>query len=215
MSKIDAQKGDLLVEFFSEEIPARLQVGSGEQLENLFVKKLVSKEVSFDSCKTYTGPRHLAIIIREIDLVQKDQLVEKRGPRLGSDEKAINGFDTELNRQLTPEEQEAIKTATDGYNATIEALASAKGLAMVDFKTLLVNAASNGYVFDDFTMTTSLVTGGMISLDGVHLTARGYAMMANEILDAIDLTYGSNFAEATDGKVKANDYPTNYSPSLQ
>ena len=41
MSKIDAQKGDLLVEFFSEEIPARFQVGSGEQLENLFVKKLV------------------------------------------------------------------------------------------------------------------------------------------------------------------------------
>ena len=92
MSKIDAQKGDLLVEFFSEEIPARLQVGSGEQLENLFVKKLVSRELSFDTCKTYTGPRHLAIIIRDIDLVQKDQLVEKRGPRLGSDEKAINGF---------------------------------------------------------------------------------------------------------------------------
>ena len=92
MSKIDAQKGDLLVEFFSEEIPARFQVGSGEQLENLFVKKLVSRELSFDSCKTYTGPRHLAIIIRDIDLVQKDQLVEKRGPRLGSDEKAINGF---------------------------------------------------------------------------------------------------------------------------
>ena len=92
MSKIDAQKGDLLVEFFSEEIPARLQVGSGEQLEYLFVKKLVSRELSFDSCKTYTGPRHLAIIIRDIDLVQKDQLVEKRGPRVGSDEKAINGF---------------------------------------------------------------------------------------------------------------------------
>ena len=92
MSKIDAQKGDLLVEFFSEEIPARLQVGSGEQLENLFVKKLVSRELSFHSCKTYTGPRHLAIIIRDIDLVQKDQLVEKRGPRLGSEEKAINGF---------------------------------------------------------------------------------------------------------------------------
>ena len=92
MSKIDAQRGDLLVEFFSEEIPARLQVGSGEQLENLFVKKLVSREVSFVSCKTYTGPRHLAIIIRDLDLVQKDQLVEKRGPRLGSDEKAINGF---------------------------------------------------------------------------------------------------------------------------
>ena len=58
MSKIDAQKGDLLVEFFSEEIPARLQVGSGEQLENLFVKKLVSKEVSFDSYRTKTSSNY-------------------------------------------------------------------------------------------------------------------------------------------------------------
>ena len=52
MSKIDAHRGDLLVEFFSEEIPARLQVVSGEQLENLFVKKLVSRELSFDTFKT-------------------------------------------------------------------------------------------------------------------------------------------------------------------
>ncbi len=34
----------------------------------------------------------------------------------------------------------------------------------------------------NYTMTTNLVTGGMISLDGIHLTARGYAMMAKEII---------------------------------
>ena len=92
MSKNERQKGDLLVEFFSEEIPARMQVGSGKQLENLFRKSLVSRYINFNSCKTYTGPRHLAIIIRDLDLIQKNQVIEKRGPRLGSDEKAINGF---------------------------------------------------------------------------------------------------------------------------
>jgi glycyl-tRNA synthetase beta chain len=92
MSKNESQKGDLLVEFFSEEIPARMQVESGKQLENLFQKNLKSRDISFVSCKTYTGPRHLAIIIKDIDLIQKNQLIEKRGPRLGSDEKGINGF---------------------------------------------------------------------------------------------------------------------------
>ena len=40
MNKNKRQKGDLLVEFFSEEIPARMQTGSGKQLENLFQKNL-------------------------------------------------------------------------------------------------------------------------------------------------------------------------------
>ena len=92
MSKNKCRKGDLLVEFFSEEIPARMQLESGKQLENLFQKKLGIRDISFNSCKTYTGPRHLSIIIRDIDLFQKNKLIEKRGPRLGSDEKAINGF---------------------------------------------------------------------------------------------------------------------------
>ena len=77
MSKNKRQKGDLLVEFFSEEIPARMQVDSGRQLENLFRKSLVSRDVNFNSCKTYTGPRHLAIIIRDIDLTQKNQSIER------------------------------------------------------------------------------------------------------------------------------------------
>lgn len=139
------------------------------------------------------------------------------GTIVGGNPQLINGLTVPLADKwvLTPEEQNDIKVATDAYNVTIEAVASSKGLALVDFKTLLIDAAANGYVFDEFTMTTSLVTGGLISLDGVHLTARGYAMMANEILEAIDATYGSNFKEATNGLAKAADYPTNYSPSLQ
>jgi hypothetical protein len=54
----------------------------------------------------------------------------------------------------------------------------------------------------------------MFSLDGVHLTSRGYALAANEFLKAIDETYGTNFEESGNF-AKAADYPTNYSPTLQ
>lgn len=115
---------------------------------------------------------------------------------------------------LLPSEQLAIKTATDAYNATIANVAATNNLAIVDFKGILDEAASTGVSDGDFTLTTALVSGGLISLDGVHLTARGYAVMANKFLEAIDATYGSNFIAAG---VKANvgDYPTNYSPTLQ
>jgi len=115
---------------------------------------------------------------------------------------------------LIPSEQNAIRTATDAYNTTIAAVADANGLAIVDFKSVLEEASTTGISDGDFTLTTDLVTGGLVSLDGIHLTARGYAVMANKFLEAVDATYGSNFIAAG---VKANtgDYPTNYSPSLQ
>lgn len=55
-------------------------------------------------------------------------------------------------------------------------------------------------------MNTSLVTGGLVGLDGIHLTARGYALMANKMLAAIDATYGSNFTLGKDGLAKPDDY---------
>lgn len=111
---------------------------------------------------------------------------------------------------LTPEEQNNIQTAIDAYNATINAVGSANGLAIVDLNQVLTEASSaSGTSFDDFTMTTSFVFGGLVSLDGIHLTSRGYALMANKILEAIDDTYGSNFVESGN-LANANDYPTNY-----
>ncbi|MHB0754854.1 G-D-S-L family lipolytic protein [Polaribacter sp. M15] len=139
------------------------------------------------------------------------------GTTVGGNPQLINGVSVPLADQwvLTPEEQAAIKTATDSYNATISSIASANpNIALVDFKGVLAEA-SNGIVFDNYTLTTSLVTGGLVSLDGVHLTARGYALMANKILAAMDAEFGTNFTEATNGLAKAGDYPTNYSPTLR
>lgn len=115
---------------------------------------------------------------------------------------------------LTPDEQAEIATATQAYNASIEAAANQANLALVDLNTILMEATSSGVQFDDYTLSTDLVFGGLVSLDGVHLTARGYALMANSFLKAIDAKYGTNF-EASGNLAKAGDFPTNYAPTLQ
>ena len=92
MNRMNLNKGNLLLEFFSEEIPARMQLNSETQLQNLFNKSLRQRDIAFDSFKTYSGPRHLSIIIKNIELEQKDQEIEKRGPRFDANQKAIEGF---------------------------------------------------------------------------------------------------------------------------
>ena len=92
MSKNKGEKGNLLLELFSEEIPARMQTGSEKQLTNLFEKSLMNRDIGYGPISTFCSPRHLSVIIKNIDLKQKNQIIEKRGPRLGSNEKAIHGF---------------------------------------------------------------------------------------------------------------------------
>mgnify|MGYP000008369668 CR=1 FL=1 len=125
---------------------------------------------------------------------------------------AVSGVDDK--DALDSNELLSIKTATDAYNTTIRSVATANALALVDLNEILSRAAKGGVVSGNYTLTTNLVTGGLVSLDGIHLTTRGYAVMANEFMRAIDTTYGSNF-EASGSFVNAADYPTNYSPTLQ
>lgn len=128
------------------------------------------------------------------------------------------GYGTQIQLEdkwvLTPEEQAEIKMATDNFNATLQAAASSAGLAFVDANAFMQQLAAAGFTDGDFTLTSSLVTGGAFSLDGVHPTARGYALIANLFMKAIDATYGSNF-EASGNLVNIGNYPTNYSPTLQ
>lgn len=137
------------------------------------------------------------------------------GTVVGGNPSLINGLTVPLadNWVLTPEEQNNIQVATDAYNAVITNVGTANNLAVVDLDGLLAEAATSGTQFDDFTMTTSLVFGGMVSLDGIHLTSRGYALMAKKILEGIDATYGSNF-DASGNVPKADNYPTNYPPGI-
>ena len=114
---------------------------------------------------------------------------------------------------LLPEEQDEIAAATAQFNQVISAVASSSGFALLDANALLDQIASSGVATNDLILTSSLVTGGAFSLDGVHPTSRGYALIANEMLKAIDVTYGSNF-EASGNLVDVSSYNTTYSPSL-
>jgi hypothetical protein len=114
---------------------------------------------------------------------------------------------------LLPSEQDEIKTATDNFNNAIETTATQAGLAFVDANALLSELATTGIAYNNFILGSSLITGGAFSLDGIHLTSRGYAMAANEFMKSIDATYNSNF-EASGNLVDIGEYPTNYSPLL-
>ena len=97
------------------------------------------------------------------------------------------------NTTLTADETAQVKTATDAYNTTIKSIAIAKGLAFVDANLALYQVANGGITANNFTVTSNYVTGGGFSLDGVHPSPRGYALIANKFLEAINLAYGSNF----------------------
>ncbi len=93
---------------------------------------------------------------------------------------------------LTAAETAEVKVATDAYNATIQSLAAAKGLAFVNANTIMSQVANGGIAYNGFTMTSTYVTGNAFSLDGVHPSPKGYALIANKFIEAINATYGSN-----------------------
>jgi hypothetical protein len=95
---------------------------------------------------------------------------------------------------LTEAEITAIQTAVAAYNNKLKVSADAKGLAFVDVNGFL-SQCKKGIVYNGISISAAFVSGGAFSLDGVHLTPRGNAMLANEFIKAINLKYGSTVPE--------------------
>lgn len=114
---------------------------------------------------------------------------------------SINGVTFPLEDQwvLIQDEQDRITAAQTAYNATIEALAAANGLAYVDVRTELSTVATTGVSYNGGVLTSTYASGGAFSLDGVHPTARGYAFTANAIIDAINAQYSSTLPKVDIG----------------
>ncbi len=83
---------DLLLELFSEEIPARMQVQAAKDLERLVVGALSDRGLLFEAATGFAGPRRLTLAITGLPFKQPDVSEEKKGPRVGAPEKAIEGF---------------------------------------------------------------------------------------------------------------------------
>jgi len=83
---------DLLLEFLSEEIPARMQARAAEDLRKLVTDRLVAEGLTYEGARAFATPRRLALTIHGLPARQPDVKEEKRGPRIGAPENAIAGF---------------------------------------------------------------------------------------------------------------------------
>ncbi|WP_428223697.1 SGNH/GDSL hydrolase family protein [Flavobacterium sp.] len=127
------------------------------------------------------------------------------GTTVGGNPLLINGLSVPLEDKwvLTSKEAELVKNATDKYNQTIQAVANAKGLAFFDAKAAMDQLLAGNVRFGDYSLTADYVKGGAFSLDGVHPGARGYAFIANKMIEAINAKYKSTIRMIDIGKKPA------------
>src|SRR6188472_4452881 len=83
---------DLLLELFSEEIPARMQARAAEDLRKLVTDRLVDAGLVYEGAKAFVTPRRLALAVQGVPVRQPDVKEEKKGPRVGAPAGAIEGF---------------------------------------------------------------------------------------------------------------------------
>jgi len=82
----------LLLELFSEEIPARMQQGAARDLERMASERLKAAGLTWDALTTYAGPRRLTLVIEGLPTATPDRSEELKGPRANAPEQALEGF---------------------------------------------------------------------------------------------------------------------------
>ncbi|WP_210514499.1 hypothetical protein [Hymenobacter terricola] len=90
-------------------------------------------------------------------------------------------------------EQAQVAAATTAFNLVLVNAATARKLALFDANAFFRTVASGGFATSAATSTGTYLAGNIFSLDGVYLTPRGYATLANEIFTAVSTKYGGNF----------------------
>jgi glycyl-tRNA synthetase beta chain len=119
---------DLLLELFSEEIPARMQAKAADDLRRMVTDKLVAEGLVYEGAKAFATPRRLALTVHGIPARQSDLKEERRGPRVGGPDAAIQGFLKATGLALISEAKIQPDKKGDFYIALIEK----KGRATLD-----------------------------------------------------------------------------------
>jgi len=108
---------------------------------------------------------------------------------------------------LTPAETATLKARIADYNTAIVASASAHNVPVADIKGLFDRFAT-GLNVGPFHLTSDFITGGIFSLDGVHLSDIGYTLFANEYIKAINTGYGTHVPLASVATFMQNNDPS-------
>lgn len=144
-------------------------------------------------------------VIGQVDMARVAALMQMGVPQEQAAQLSVSGVTYPLEDKwvLTKTETEAVAAATTAYNAAIKQLAMDYNLAFVDANQAMKDLSSNsGLTFYGNTYTTTYVSGGAFSLDAVHLTGKGYAVVANYFINAINTKFGSTLRN-----VNPNIYP--------
>src|SRR3954453_11879842 len=111
---------DLLLELFSEEIPARMQAKAAEDLQKLVTDRLVDAGLVYEGAKAFATPRRLALTVHGLPARQPDLKEERKGPRVGAPEAAIAGFLKSAGLASVDQDRTVSDKNGDFYVAVIE-----------------------------------------------------------------------------------------------
>lgn len=108
-----------------------------------------------------------------------------------------------ISDQFVLDQQEVIEVQdrVNKINTIIKTIAKNKDLAVADIYSFL-NKVKEGYNYNGITISNKFITGNVFSLDGIHLTPMGYAIMANIFIESINKQYNSSL-----GKINVAQYP--------
>ena len=93
---------------------------------------------------------------------------------------------------LDEDEIRTAKTVIASYNSSINAAASQFGFKVADMHSFFNDIAKNGIIADGIEFSAVYVSGGLFSLDGVHPSSQGYAIVANKFIEVINKEYSAN-----------------------
>jgi glycyl-tRNA synthetase beta chain len=126
----------LLLELFSEEIPARMQQGAARDLERMASERLKAAGLRWEALTTFAGPRRLTLVVEGLPAATPDREEETKGPRANAPEQALDGFlrKTGLTRDQLVER--------DGV---LFAVASQKGRATAELIPEMVEGIVRGF----------------------------------------------------------------------
>lgn len=123
---------------------------------------------------------------------------------------------------LYPSEVSLLKTRGAEYNAQITSLAQGAGYMVFDVGALLADIAVHGRHYGGIALTSSYLSGGVFSYDGVHPTATGYAIVADALVQFVNASYGTSLERVDmaeylfNGNSSAGGFPTNaFGPPTQ
>jgi glycyl-tRNA synthetase beta chain len=183
---------ELLLELFSEEIPARMQKRAGEDLVRLVTDALKQAGVEGKNARAYTTPRRLTLVIDGLPDKTPDVKEERKGPKVGAPQQAIDGF-------LRAAGLSAIGEATvqeDKKGAFYVAVTEKKGRATADAVAEIVPAAIRAFPWPKWVRplhSILCILGGKVvpfEVDGVRSgdTTRGHRFMSGGAFAVKDFT---------------------------